>query len=234
MQLLEGVYQINGSPYGRHQNGYLVHRDGATVIIDSGDMKDAESLPEVARNAARWGIGLEQASHLLVTHAHFDHASHAAELQRRGLKVVASPQAADAMSAGDDRCIGYSQLRTFEPCEADIIIRDGEELVIGELSVRCLAAPGHADGLVVYEMTLNDERVWFTGDLLEAQHAHQIVSLPWTGGPGFNASDYIESLGRLRQLPTCDHLLPGHGPPAIGNGSRLLDMAYTEAMMDWR
>ena len=91
MQILPGVFLVNGSPYGRHQNGYLIHSAGATVLIDSGDLHDAETLPEVERNAARWGFHLEQASHFFVTHAHFDHASHAAELQRRGLKIVCSP-----------------------------------------------------------------------------------------------------------------------------------------------
>src|SRR5919202_850777 len=55
MQILPGVYLINGSPYGRHQNGYLIRRDGATILIDSGDLEDAETLPEVERNAAGWG-----------------------------------------------------------------------------------------------------------------------------------------------------------------------------------
>src|SRR5262249_26689919 len=160
MQILPGVYQINGSPYGRHQNGYLIHRDGATILIDSGDLEDAETLPEVERNADRWGFGLEQASHLFITHAHFDHASHAAALQRHGVKIVPWPETAEAMAVGDERCIGYAVQRVFEPCRADIVLRDGEELAVGGLRVRCLAAPGHTDGLVVYEIVLDGERLW--------------------------------------------------------------------------
>jgi metallo-beta-lactamase class B len=229
-----GVYLINGSPYGRHQNGYLAHRDGATILIDSGDLEDAETLPEVERNAARWGFSLSKASHLLVTHAHFDHASHAAELQRRGVKIVASPPTAEAMAAGDERCIGYAVQRVFEPCRADIVLEDGQELAVGGLRVRCLAAAGHADGLVVYEMVLDGERLWFAGDLLEAMHAHRWVQLPWTGAPDFDRARYIQSLARLLKLPPCDHLLPGHGPVAIGCGRRLVEMAYTEALLKWR
>jgi len=234
MQILPGVFLVNGSPYGRHQNGYLLHRDGATILIDSGDLEDAETLPEVVRNAARWGLRLEDASHLLLTHAHFDHASHAAELQRRGVQVVASPETAEAIAVGDERCIGYAVQRVFAPCRADVVLRDGEELEVGGLRVRCLAAPGHADGLVVYEVLLDGERLWFAGDLLEAQHAHRWANLPWTGDPNLDKARYIQSLRRLLSLPPCDHLLPGHGPAAIGCGRRVLEMLYAEALVKWR
>ena len=234
MQILPGVYLINGSPYGRHQNGYLLHHRGATVLIDSGDLHDAETLPEVERNAERWGFRLDQATHLLVTHPHFDHASHAAELQRRGVKIVSSPETAAAMAAGDERCIGYAVQRVFEPCQVDVVIQDGAEFTIGELRVRGLAAPGHCEGLMVYEVELGGERLWFTSDLLIAMHAHSWVELPWTGAPDFDRAAYTKSLARLLKLPPCDHLLPGHGPAAIGGGRRLLEMAYTEALLKWR
>lgn len=226
MQVVSGVYLVNGSPYGRHQNGYLLHRNDATVLIDSGDLEDGETLPEVERNARRWGVRLEDTSHLLITHAHFDHASHAAELRRRGLLVVASRETAVAMEHGDRRCIGFAVGKTFEPCSTDIELADGEELVIGGLGIRCLAAPGHADGLVVYETMLDGERTWFTGDLFEAHHAHRGVSLPWRGDPNFDARRYTESLRRLLDLPPPEHLMPGHGPPAIGIGQRVLQRLY--------
>jgi glyoxylase-like metal-dependent hydrolase (beta-lactamase superfamily II) len=234
MQILPGVYLVNGSPYGRHQNGYLVHRGGATILIDSGDLGDGETLPEVERNADRWGIRLSEASHLFITHAHFDHASHAAALKRGGVRLVASPETSEAMAAADERCIGYAVHRVFEPTQVDILLRDGQELAIGGLQVQCFAAPGHAEGLVVYQITLDGERLWFVGDLLVATHAHRSVELPWTGGPDFDRAKYIRSLADLMKLPPCDHLLPGHGPAAIGCGRRLLEMAYTEALLKWR
>lgn len=234
MQILPGVYQINGSPYGRHQNCYLVHAAGATVLIDSGDLQDASTLPEVERNAARWGFRLEQASHLLITHAHFDHASHAAELRRRGLQIVCSPDTAAAIAAGDERCIGYAVQRSFEPCPADLLLTDGEELAVAGLRVRCLAAPGHCAGLLIYEIELQGQRIWFTSDLLVARHAHAGVDLPWTGATDFDRAAYIASLARLLKQPPCDHLLPGHGPAAIGGGHRLIEMAYAEALQKWR
>lgn len=234
MHIVKGIFQVNGSPYGRHQNSYLVYHEDTTILIDAGDLQDAETLPEIERNMQRWGFSINQVSHLFVTHAHFDHASHAAALQRRGVRIVASPETADAMASGDDRCIGYAVQRRFESCQVDAIVNDGDIFSVGVLSVKCHAAPGHCDGLMVFDIVLDGERSWFTGDLFEAVHAHAWVNLPWTGSPDFNKATYITSLARLLTLPPCDHVMPGHGPAAIGHGYRLLQMAYNEALVKWR
>jgi metallo-beta-lactamase class B len=233
MQVLPGIYQVNGSPYGHTQNNYLIQCDGATVLIDSGDLT-VPTLPDIEKNMARWGVKMEDVSHLFITHAHFDHASHAAELQRRGIKIVASPQTAEAIASGDERCIGYAVQRTFEPCQVDILLNDQEELKVANLSIRAIAAPGHANGFLIYELLLKGERLWFTSDLFEAVNAHTDIILPWTGSPDFDKSIYIQSLKRLLTLPPCDHLFPGHGPVAIGNAGRLIQMAYREALAKWR
>ncbi len=233
MQVLPGVYQVNGSPYGRHQNGYLIHRDGTTILIDSGDM-EAPTLPEVERNLARWGVKVEDVSHFFVTHAHFDHASHAAELQRRGVRVVASAKTAEVLAAGDERCIGYAVQRVFEPCQADEIIHEGQAFTVGGLSLNAIAVPGHCEDMVMFETVLDGERLWFSGDLFEALHAHRLVELPYTGAPDFCRTTYIASLRRVLRLPVCDYALPGHGPVAIGRAGRLVEMAYNKALMSWR
>ena len=233
MQVLPGIYQINGSPYGRHQNGYLIRHSGATILIDSGDMQEP-TLDQIERNLARWNIRIEDVTHLFVTHAHFDHASHAAALQRRGVRIVASRLSAEAMVAGDERCIGYAVQRAFEPCQVDEIIEDGQTYSVENLELRAIAAPGHCSDMVLLETTLDDARVWFTGDLFEAVHAHRLVNLPYTGAPDFDRAAYIASLKRILALPRAEHILPGHGPVAIGQGWRLVEMAYDEALMSWR
>jgi len=233
MQILPGIYQANGSPYGRHQNGYLIRHSGATVLIDSGDMEES-TLDEVERNLARWGVRIEDVTHLFVTHAHFDHASHAAALQRRGVRIVASPLTAEAMASGDERCIGYAVQRAFEPCHVDEVIQEGQDYQVGGLELRAIAVPGHCADMVLFETMLGDERVWFVGDLFEAVHAHRLINLPYMGAPDFDRATYIASLKRALTFPHTDHVLPGHGPVAIGRGRRLVEMAYNEALMSWR
>ena len=232
MQIVPNVYLVNGFPYGQHQNSYVVRLGDEVVMIDSGDL-GTDSIELVRANCARWGIDLADLAYLLITHAHYDHSSHAAQLQRLGVKIVADRDAADAMAAGDDRCIGYAVQRPFEPCKIDRIAGEGDELAVGNGAIRCIAAPGHANSCMIYEIALDGQRLWFVGDVVIPGPECRSAQLGWNGGPDHDRPTYLETLRRLCHLD-CDCLFAGHGPPAIGNGKRLVEMAYTKAMMEWR
>lgn len=231
MQIVPNVFLVNGFPYAQHQNSYVARLGDEFVMIDSGDL-GADTFDLVRSNCSTWGIRLEQIHCLLLTHAHFDHASHANKLQRMGVKIVTNQDGADALSSGDDRCIGYAVNRQFEPCKVDHIIRDGEELEVGGSTIRCIEAPGHANSCVIYETVLNDQRLWFTGDVILTGMESQAIELGWTGGPDYDRNVYLQTLGRLCHM-ACDCLFPGHGPPCVGNAKRLLEMAYAKAMTEW-
>jgi hypothetical protein len=75
MQILPGLYLINGFPYGRHQNGYLIRAERAAIVIDSGDLED-ESFSTVERACRRWGFDVSQVTHLLQGFLHYGDAHH--------------------------------------------------------------------------------------------------------------------------------------------------------------
>ena len=200
----------------------LVLADGRTILIDT---------PPELRLAAV-ACGLKRVDAILYTHSHFDHASHAARIRRLGAKVVANQDGAEALASGDDRCIGYAVERAFEPCDVDRVVSDGDELEIGGSRIRCIEAPGHANSCVVYEVVMDGRRLWFTGDVVLTGPECQSVELGWEGGPDYDRPTYLETLQRLRRMD-CDCVFPGHGPPCIGNGKRLIEMAYTKAMTEW-
>lgn len=234
MQLLPGIFQINGAPYGRHQNGYMLTEGTSTVLFDSGDMYGDKSFGDIQRNTAVWGKHLTDASHLFITHEHYDHCSHAAGLQASGVKVVASQASADAMAKADERCIGWAHHQKLEGFTADIVVADDEEIEIGEgMKIRCIAAPGHCEGLMVYEYVLHGEICWFIGDLFETENSHMTVRLPWQGAPDFDRAQFVRTMDHLATLP-CDHLFPGHGPAALYIGHRVVEQALERAMVEWR
>jgi metallo-beta-lactamase class B len=245
VQIVPGIYLVNGAPYGRHQNSYLISSGNAKILVDAGDLSPvgigngrasaASCLPELEANAARWGVRFEEVSHLFVTHAHFDHASHAKALQERGMTIVASPEAAEAMAAGDERCIGYAHNRVFEPCVADVVLRDGEEMMVDALGVKCIAGPGHSDDSVVYEIDLDGERCWFIGDIFATKDVYGGLTIdePWTGAPGFSREKSLETATKLLGY-RCDHLFPGHGPATIGHGYALLERLLFDLRTRWQ
>jgi metallo-beta-lactamase class B len=226
MQIVPDVFLVNGFAYGQHQNSYVLRLDDALVMIDAGDLT-SDTFDLIQANCSTWDIGLSSISWLLLTHAHFDHASHAARIQSLGAKVVTNHDGADALASGDDRCIGYAVQRSFEPCNVDRIVRDGEKLEIGRSSIRCIEAPGHANSCVVYETLLNGRRLWFVGDVVLTGPACQSVELGWDGGPDYDRDTYLQTLKKLYHMQ-CDCLFPGHGPPCIGDAGRLIEMAYTK------
>jgi len=232
MQIILGVYLVNGFPYGQHQNGYVVRFGDKGIMIDSGDLA-TDTLDLVIGNCRNWGIEITDLSHLLITHAHFDHSSHAAKLQRMGLKIISSADTAEAMSLGDDRCLGYAVHRQYERCKVDLIVDDGDQLEIGKIKVRCISAPGHANGCIVYEVLLEGQILWFVGDVVFAEEECRGARLGWSGGPDYDRTIYLETLRKLCHM-LCDCLFAGHYQPCIGNAQRILEMAYTKALIEWR
>jgi glyoxylase-like metal-dependent hydrolase (beta-lactamase superfamily II) len=232
MQIVPGVLQVNGTPYGRPQNSYFVHVGDATVIVDSGDSSGYERcLPEIERNAERWGLSIDRASYLLLTHEHFDHSSHAAAIQARGVRIVASAPCVEAIAAGDERCLHWMSGSTFDRCVADDVVGDGDEILVGGLTVRCVSAPGHSNGCLVYELKLNGEICWFVGDLVDTQEGHDGVELGWAGAPDYDRQKSIATLRSLLERP-CDHLFPGHGHPVIGGAMRVVGLALEKELID--
>ena len=230
MQIVPNVFLVCGFPYGEHQNSYIVRLGNELVLIDSGD-SIKPSFDLVQKNCLPWGLRLDQVSHFLITHSHFDHSSHAARMQAMGAKIVTNRDGAEALATGDDRCIGYALHRRFEPCRADLVVKDGDEIQIGTHTIRCIEAPGHANSCVVYEIVLNGQILLFVGDIILTGSECATVELGWGGGPDYDHGLYLKTLHRLCHMP-CDNLCPGHGPPGLGNGRIIAEMAYTKAMSD--
>jgi len=232
MQIIPGVYLVNGFPYGQHQNSYVVKIDDVSMMFDCGDL-ERDTYEVIRTNCRTWGIEMSDLSYLLVTHAHLDHSSHAAKLQRMGVKIIASEDTAEAMACGDDRCIGYAVHRQYEPCKVNLIANDGNTLTIGKMRIRYIAAPGHTKGSMIYEVVFNAQKLWFVGDVILPGNECQSVSFGWSGGPDYDKFLYLKTLRKLSHLK-CDCLFPGHHQPCIGGGRRIIEMAYTKAMIEWR
>jgi glyoxylase-like metal-dependent hydrolase (beta-lactamase superfamily II)/rhodanese-related sulfurtransferase len=168
---------------GLGDNSYLLSSGGEAAAIDP--QRDVRRLLEAAE--AR-GVRIRA---VLETHVHNDYVSGAAELRGATGAEIVGPAAA-----------GY---------EFDVRrVGDGDEIAIGDLSLRALATPGHTYEHTAYLLDGPDGAALFSGgslivgsagrtDLLGADHAGELTRLQF------------RTMRRLAELGDEVALLPTHG-----------------------
>jgi metallo-beta-lactamase class B len=147
-------------PVRIHANTYLVGTCGISailitgtagdILIDGGTEKDADLI---ASNIRRLGFKLSDVKILLHSHEHFDHVGGLARLQQlTGAQLFASPASAKVLQTGvasaDDPQAGMH--KPFPAARVDRVIRDGEQVRLGNLVVTAVMTPGHTPGALTW------------------------------------------------------------------------------------
>jgi len=143
-------------PVRIHGNTYLVGTCGISAILITGTDGDIlidggpeEAATLIANNIRSLGFSLGEVKILLHSHEHFDHVGGLAKLQQlTGAQLYASAPAAKVLETGlasaDDPQEGIN--KPFPPARVDRIIRDGEQVRLGNLVLTAVATPGHTPG----------------------------------------------------------------------------------------
>lgn len=231
MQLVPNVYLVSGFAYGLHPNVYAVQGKGAMVLIDTG--LDEHDLAMIDENLHGWGLAQLPLSHILITHAHFDHCGNALVLRERGALTAAGPSDAEGIELGDDRTIPYAYGRKFPACAIDIRVKDGDVIRAAGLDFEVIHVPGHSAGCVFYRLVMDGRTLLFTGDVVRVGANCESAKLGWSGGVDYDRDAYMQSLKRIRKLDA-DVILAGHFQPCLKDGFKVLQNAYMRALLDWR
>ena len=143
-------------PVRIHANTYLVGTCGISailvtgtdghVLIDGGTEKGAEVI---AANIRSLGFRLGDVKYLLHSHEHFDHVGGTARLQQlTGAMLIASAAARPVLNSGlpgaDDPQAGMH--KPFPAATVGRVVRDGENVRLGNLMLTSIATPGHTAG----------------------------------------------------------------------------------------
>ncbi len=188
-------------------NAYLVWDGTSTdvLVVDPG----MGAAPALMARAGELGLRLHVIAN---SHGHIDHIFDNAPLKAAsGAPLAIHPD--DAYRLSGQNIYGYQ----LEPVVAEQELREGDRLVIGQLSFTVLHTPGHSEGSVcLYEP---DRGLLLAGDVLFLR------SYGRTDLAGGDDEQMVTSLTRLlREIPPGTRVLPGHGPETtIGHESSWLE-----------
>ena len=184
------LYHLSSGPL-RVNTYFLVNEQTReAVAIDGG-----ENYKLVKRTEEENGFKIK---HLLLTHAHFDHAGNAAFLQSDGVKVYISATDNEKLSNGGTLAGRFG--RKYPALSADVLLNDGDKLCLSGIDIEVIATPGHTDG----SLTFKTGDMLFTGDTLFFETVGR------TDFPTGNREELIRSVKKLFALIGDYKVYPGH------------------------
>ena len=203
-------YRVVGNVYyvgAANVSSFLIVTPAGHILLDSGF---AETVPLIRRNVERLGFRMGDIKILINGHAHYDHAGGLAQLkQETGAQLAASEAEAALLAAGGRGDFQFGDRLTFEPVTADRILRDGDLVGLGGVTMVARLTPGHTKGNTTWTMRVS-----------EGRRVYDVVFVGSTTVPGYKlvgnpeypeiAADYARTFRLLKSLP-CDVFLAPHG-----------------------
>ncbi|HPM41499.1 MAG TPA: MBL fold metallo-hydrolase [bacterium] len=190
---------IKQIPIGPMENfAYLIGDEAAKVCAAIDPAWNAQEIIEAARDSG-WKI-----EKILLTHSHFDHTN--------ALEALANLTGAEIYAHALDAKDLPASLAVEET-------RDGTEIAVGGIAVRCIHTPGHTPGSQCFFA----EGSVVTGDTLFVDNCGRVDL------PGSSPADMMASLKRLSSLDPSTVVYPGHdyGPtPTSTIGRQLSNNPY--------
>jgi hydroxyacylglutathione hydrolase len=174
---------------------------GEAIVVDGG-----AEVPQIAERLRALGL---RAKYLVHTHAHIDHIGALGELRDTcGGSALLHPADGPlyATLAQQARWLGLSTAPPVVRIDAELA--DGDALVAGGVTLRCLHTPGHTPGSTSFAVEHNGATgLLLTGDTLFAGAVGR-----WDLG-GTSLADIVTSINeKLLAYDDATVVIPGHGP----------------------
>lgn len=193
-------------------NCWVVGDDRDVVVIDPGD--DVDLIVEA--------LDTRRVTAIILTHAHFDHLGAVPQLlETSGAPLLVHEADATRLTSAHPAGTGGALFGFDEHVSppADRVLRDGESVQAGSLTLTVLHTPGHTQGgmsLFVEDSDGGPPHL-FSGDTLFAG------SVGRTDFPGGDARTLSRTIAeKLAPLPHETIVHPGHGPDTtIGREARI-------------
>lgn len=150
-------FRIAGNVYYVGTQGlaaYLIKSDEGAILLDA---TLAENASQIERNIESLGVPLREVKLLLSDHAHADHVGAMAQLKRdTGARFLASEGDRWALENGRNEGDNNYGVMPFDPIPVDEVIRGGQQVRLGDVTLTAHLTPGHTRGCTSWSMTVDD------------------------------------------------------------------------------
>ena len=145
-------------------------------------------------------------SHILLTHAHYDHMVNVFKLSENFspfVQIGLQPNDLELWNSGGGADLFGLQFQSAR--NPDLHLYSGQRIPLGGEEIEVRHTPGHTPGSVIF--VLHSNQTIITGDLI---FFHSVGRTDLPGGDHFTLLHSIES--QVFSLPGSYTILPGHGP----------------------
>ena len=178
-------------------NCYFLYREDTKecILIDPADQGQ-----QIYNALTKNGFTIQA---ILLTHGHFDHIWGLNEVRKlSGVSAYAYEQEKELLNS-EKLNVSKGAGRPYT-VEADVYLKDGEELTVAGMNCKCIATPGHTAGSCCYYF--EDAGILVSGDTLFQE------SVGRTDLPTGNMRTLVNSVKeKLFVLPDGTKVYPGHG-----------------------
>lgn len=176
---------------------FLIETAEGPIVIETGPYSTIASMQSALK---KHGYLIEDVKHVFLTHIHFDHAGAAWAFAKAGAKIYLHPFGAPHMESpeklynsakmiyGDEMERLWGKMENISPDQL-ICPKDGEEITIGDTTIKAYYTPGHAKHHIAWE--IGD--TIFTGDVAGVKIGDGPV-VPPCPPPDINLEDWNDSI----------------------------------------
>jgi metallo-beta-lactamase class B len=205
-QLVGNIHYVGASGV----SSFLITTPAGHILLDTGF---DDTVPIVQRSVELLGFRLADIKFILSSHAHIDHVGgHARMKKLTGAAIVASAGDARALETGgeDDFIPWPKDTILYAPAKVDRIVKDGEQVTLGGVTLTAHLTPGHTRGATTWSMDADDRGttrhvVFFSSASINA--GTRLLNNPLY--PDF-VRDFETTFSKLQALP-CDIFFAPHG-----------------------
>lgn len=196
LRIFGNLYFVGTPPASVH----IVDTGKGLIMLDTGYQ---QSLYMVIDNVYRLGLDLHSLKYILLTHGHIDHMGAAKALKElTGAKIALGKEDRDYANGTLD--LSYAKELDMEFCETfepDLLLSDGDEIRLGNTTVRAVATPGHTPGAMSYFFNVSDGAEAYTAGLHGGMGVNTLCKefLDKYDLPDTLREDFVRSMLRLNQ-----------------------------------